>query len=1415
MTDRGFLFEVSWEVCNKVGGIYTVISSKVPAAAREYGENYFLLGPDLKNNPEFEETDEACWEGIREALAMREVVFRLGRWKIPGRPKVVLVSFARNLNKDHVLYELWESYGVDSIAGGWEYEEPVLFSYTCGIAVETIYNVVVRPQGARAAAHFHEWMCGAGLLCIKKRLPEIGTVLTTHATMLGRTLAGSGVDIYTKMDEISPQNEAVTYNIRAKYSMEVAAAREADCFTAVSGITAMEAKNFLGRLPSVITTNGLDMDNVPDLSVQRDQAVACRKRLTAFAEKFLRKKFTDNAKIMIISGRYEFHNKGIDVFLEALKRIEKDATPEKAVIALICVLAEHTAINPAALREDKTEGEAPVVATHRLSNEMYDPILNACNRLGFHNGPQNNVHIIFVPAYLTGHDGLLNMTYEELLAGCDLGVFPSYYEPWGYTPQESAAYAVPTITSDQAGFGLWVTDTCAGNRGITVLKRTGVPFDTVIENLYRTMQEFLTWSDEEMASRRREARRAALQAGWQTFFGQYLKAYDLALETAADRISLATARTYGDREPRIFAAKSSTQPVFRTFSATVSLPENISRLKELAYNLWWSWHPEALELFITLDPKVWEQSEKNPVRMLEAASPERLLEMAENEKYLNLYGKVMGDFDDYMAGAPSERLNVSPYIGRSSPVAYFSPEFGLHESIPIYSGGLGVLSGDLLKAASDMGFPLVGVGLLYRNGYFRQQIDREGRQVAEYPENNFSEMAVQVVRDDQGRFARIAVELPGRTLQAGIWQIKVGRVSLYLLNADIPGNAMQDRKITNRLYNDDPRMRIEQEILLGMGGVKLLAKLGIKPSVYHMNEGHSAFLIFELIAGLMTDEELSFDEAKEVARSKIVFTTHTPVEAGNERFGRDLMEYYFAGFVKRHGITWTHLWELGRKESGDDKPFYMTIMGLKLSSVANAVSRFHESMARRMWCDVWHGIHYSQVPIGHVTNGVHMQSYIAPEMRELFDVHLGHGWEAEITNVDFWKRIADIPDSHLWRIKNLLKHQFTHFLVDRLAAGHTGRRAAKTGRDELTVKFPASLAIGFARRFAPYKRASLIFSDLDRLDKIVNNESRPVHIIVAGKAHPNDKMGLDLIKLVNDVCNDGRFAGKVFFIENYDLGAARQLIRGVDVWLNNPRRHMEACGTSGQKVVINAGLNLSVSDGWWCEGYDGRNGWTIGPVVRDFDGLSDTSEADGADAESLYTRLEDEVIPMFYDRDAMGIPTDWMRMVKRSMMTLIPVFNARRMVKDYGNLMYAATAMRSHSLTADSFRLARELADWKLKVAMRFSSMHLIDVRFEGINGGAIHTEKPFAVKVRLDPGKMGPDELLAELVIGRISGDRLISDIESIPLHRSDVEDTGIMTLACKHSVQESGRYAYGIRVIPFRRDLSNKEELGLVLWG
>ena len=1119
---------------------------------------------------------------------------------------------------------------------------------------------------------------------------------------------------------------------------------------------------------------------------------------------------------IVISGRYEFRNKGLDVFLEALGRLDKEAGDGPPVLAFVFVIGGHTDLIPALRGESgKLDSMLTPIASHRLENESSDPILQACSRFGLMNQPHNRVQVIFIPAYLNGLDGLINMPYYEALSGCDLGVFPSYYEPWGYTPLESAAYSVPTVTTDQAGFGLWAQETFGKMSGVYLLNRRGQPITAIKEQLFRYFMDFLTWSPQDMERRRLNARQVALQANWAQFYKAYLEAFEHAELVARTR--LLTEADSDDREKsrHRFSGAVSVQPHFRAFTAVANLPEKLSRLRELAYNLWWTWNPRALDLYATLDLKLWSEMRSNPVKMLETVSPDTLNEAAENATYMSLYSQILQRFDDYMGNREMHKsIPIADELQRSSPVAYFSAEYGLHECMPIYSGGLGTLSGDHLKTASDLGIPLVAVGLLYKNGFFQQVIDKDGRQVEEYPENDFSCMPVRIVQDDQGNEVQISIDLPGRTLFANIWEVNVGRVSLYLLDSDVPRNTLQDRSITARLYSADQKIRIEQEILLGIGGVRLLKKLGITPRVYHINEGHSAFLLLERIESLMAEEKLSFEEASEVVRSSGVFTTHTPVEAGNERFSRDLMDYYFMGFTKRTGIPWPQFWELGRREGGDDKTFFMNILAFKLTYRSNAVSLVHGQLSRRMWRDVWKGFDDSDIPIRHITNGAHVLSYIAPRMKSLLDAYLGIEWEKNLTDADRWARVQDIPDTLLWRVRFELKQKMTDLIRDNVAS-HWGKYGSpRMWREELFSKLnPAALMIGFSRRFAPYKRADLILSDLDRLDRIINHPNRPVHLIFAGKSHPNDNMGKELIEKVIKVCRDERFMGKIYFLENYDIRIARHMVQGVDVWLNNPRRPLEASGTSGEKVVINGVLNLSISDGWWVEGYDGTNGWTIGPARKGY--TEEVTESDSDDVQSLYNLLENVVVPLFYERDASGIPEKWTAMIKRSMQSLAPVFNTDRMLTEYLRDMYEPTAQRSWKLTNDDSRLAREIADWKYKIPIRFSSLKLLEVIVDGIHGDTVIVDRPLTVSVRIDPGKLTEMEIYVEMVIGQRGPGGFISDPESVPLERVSRAQDGVITYSAVYHVRQNGSYHYGIRVMPYHRHLASKTESGLVLWG
>ncbi len=697
----------------------------------------------------------------------------------------------------------------------------------------------------------------------------------------------------------------------------------------------------------------------------------------------------------------------------------------------------------------------------------------------------------------------------------------------------------------------------------------------------------------------------------------------------------------------------------------VPIPGRIHRLAELADNLWWSWHPPARNLFRSLGYPLWKSTQHNPVRMLQLVSPGRLENLARDPRFLDEYDRVVVAFDAELSNGHLWFCERCPDLRQ--PVAYFSAEFGLHGSLPIYSGGLGVLSGDHCKEVTDLGLPFVGVGFIYPQGYFRQRIPPDGWQEAFYDTLNFDQVPIHPVFDAHGQRLVVQVTLRGTPVDVQVWQVRVGRVHVYLMDANVPQNAPWDRELTARLYGGDQETRIRQEMVLGLGGVRLLRALGIAPSAWHMNEGHSAFSVLERLRELVQGGH-SFEQAEEMVRRTTVFTTHTPVPAGHDAFPYHLMDEYFGRFWQEMGVSRERFMGLGEHQGR----FNMTVLALRLAGSSNGVSQLHGEVSRRMWQSVWPDRPPEQVPIGAITNGVHVPSWISTTLKDIFAEYLGRDWEERHDDPALWDRLDEVPDEVLWDIHQQLKVKLLGFVDERTRKRwREGQMEANQVLASGTLLDPEALTIGFARRFATYKRATLIFRDIQRLKRLLHAERRPVQIVFAGKAHPADGSGKQFIQEVYQVAQDPEFGGRIAFLEDYDLHMARFLVQGVDVWLNNPRRPNEASGTSGMKAAMNGVPNLSVLDGWWPEAYhpaDGgraANGWAFGQVQYD-----DWDTQDEVDSQTLYRLLEEEVVPLYYDRDAAGIPRGWVRVMKEAMRTSIAAFSMRRMVKEYVEQMY-------------------------------------------------------------------------------------------------------------------------------------------------
>ncbi len=846
----------------------------------------------------------------------------------------------------------------------------------------------------------------------------------------------------------------------------------------------------------------------------------------------------------------------------------------------------------------------------------------------------------------------------------------------------------------------------------------------------------------------------------------------------------------------------------RSYTVLPSLPARLQPLSRISYNTWWSWSRDAIELFRRIDPDLWEEVNHSPVEMLGRVDQKRLEELIKDRSFLAFMDRVESDMNDYLYqqswfdGAYPDR--------RRDSIAYFSAEFGIHESIPIYSGGLGILAGDHLKSASDLGLPLVGVGLLYRQGYFRQYLNADGWQQETYPQNDFSNMPVKLELDKSGNPIKISVDLPGRQVFAQIWRCQVGRVPLYLMDADIPENSHADRMITHQLYGGDWEMRIKQEILLGIGGVRLLHMLRIRPTVYHINEGHSAFLALERIRLLMENRGLNMHEAREIVKSSTCFTTHTPVPAGNDVFAIDLMDKYFGDFYKQIGFTRDEFLGLGRQDPFDKtEQFCMTVLALRLTSWSNGVSELHGDVARKMWKKIWKELPIDEVPIKHITNGIHTPSWVSQDMAQLYNRYLGPDWKRMPHDKRSWERVPSIPDAELWRTHERRRERLVAFARRRLKSQLEKRGAMKSDiMAAAEVLDPEALTIGFARRFATYKRGTLIARNPARLARMLNDEHKPVQIVLAGKAHPKDTHGKEFIKRMVQLASKPEFRHRIVFIEDYDINVAQYIVAGVDVWLNNPRRPLEASGTSGMKVAANGGLNLSILDGWWVEGFNGSNGWAIGHGEE----YDDLEYQDEVESEALYNVLEKEIVPLFYNISSDGLPREWIQYMKNSIQSVGQQFSATRMAMDYLHRFYMPHSDYSKVLKANNYEQARVLAAWKDSIGQRWN-----DVGIESVSdsSGELRVGELMQIEAVVKLAGIKPEEVIVEVYHGGLDLAGEIKQRRLVQMGLVEIMGDGRYRYKVGIPCAYSGRHGYAVRMRPMHERMSQMFEPGWVIWG
>lgn len=854
-------------------------------------------------------------------------------------------------------------------------------------------------------------------------------------------------------------------------------------------------------------------------------------------------------------------------------------------------------------------------------------------------------------------------------------------------------------------------------------------------------------------------------------------------------------------------------PTIHAFHVTPYIPPSLEGLQKIAHNLRWAWNHEAAELFLHLDRNLWERTGHNPVQMLAETPQERLKELERDEAFLRRIERVSRSLEEYMNSTTTWfQRRYADALAKGVRVAYFSMEFGLTECVPNYSGGLGVLAGDHLKSASDLDIPLAGVGLLYQQGYFRQHLNGDGWQQERYPENDFYHMPVSVVQDGEGKPLVVGVEFPGRTVYAQVWKVQVGRVPLYLLDTNISPNSAADQNITDQLYGGDNEMRLRQELILGIGGMRALHALNIQPTLCHMNEGHSAFLSLERVRLVMESEGLDFQAAREAAAAGNLFTTHTPVPAGFDMFSSDLLWQYFSSYVGKLGISFDEFMALGRVNPEDkDEKFNMAILALRSSHQCNGVSELHGAVSRNMVKSLFPGLSEEEVPVGYVTNGVHIRSYISQEMANLFDYYLGWRWGPDMAEAKTWEKIDEIPDEELWRVRCLHRERLVGYVRNRLRASYERRGMSDFEiREAQNVFNPEALTIGFARRFATYKRATLFMRDANRLVRLLNSSERPVQIVFAGKSHPRDDGGKELIKQIVQFSRRDDVKHKIVFLEDYDISVARQLVQGVDLWLNNPRRPMEASGTSGMKVLANGGLNCSILDGWWAEGYDPQAGWAIG---RGED-YSDPDYQDHVESLALYDLLEKEIVPLFYDRGRDGAPRAWVNRIKHSMKLLCPVFNTHRMVAEYAEKYYLPASDRFLALSGNKAERAKRLVSWRQSVQSHWGAVEVSQVETPAIwKSEPLHVGMKLQVVAKVNLGGLSPSDVAVQAYYGTLDVSHNITQGSILPLQWESSQN-GVHQYAGDIECAESGMQGVSVRVVPFHPDAMLPMQLPLVKW-
>jgi len=1396
MLKPDYLLEVSWEICNKVGGIYTVIATKSLYLNSQFGNRHIMLGPDLwtdgSANPDFIE-DSRLYESWKENAALQGLQLRIGRWNIPGQPVAVLVDYRKFVpEQNEILARLWRDFGVDSLTGDWDYRENALFGYAAGKVIESFYKYNIRHQ-EKVLAQFHEWQTGAGLLWLRSQKVPVATVFTTHATMMGRCICGNRLPLYGCLEQYDGDKMAERLGVISRYSLEKKSSMNAHVFTTVSEITARECRQFNGRAVDFVTPNGFENSFTPSNDIEySSKREAARMCLLRTASLMCGGDVPQDSVLVGIGGRYEYNNKGIDVFIDALASLRNSDYDGRQIQAFIMIPSGHSG----------PQRHFPNQVSHVLMNPAWDQISVRLREVGLHNALQDKIKVYFIPSYLNGSDGVLNMSYYDLLIGLDATFFPSYYEPWGYTPLESLAFGVPTLTTSLAGFGQWVRDYYKDEHpGIAIVDRDDGNYGEVVAGVEKRLREIAALDYRGELVYRNSAKEVSKIALWKNQIVYYQQAYSLALEKLVGEQGAFPAPKEGKRIMQ-FNKIEVDAPSWKSVMVTRHLPEELSGLETLCKNLWWCWNDNAKALFKSIDSELWHNSGHNPMVILDKVSIKKFNVLAKDGEFLGRLNAVMQEFNAYMS-KKNERTDPS--------VAYFCMEYGLDSSLKIYSGGLGILAGDYLKETSDMNVNLVAVGLLYRYGYFTQKLSAQGDQVATYESQNFLRIPAEPVYDADGNWITAGVDLPGRVLTARIWKVAVGRTDLYLLDADYEANLPEDRQVTYYLYGGDWENRLKQEILLGVGGIRALRALGLNPRIYHCNEGHAAFTGLERLSEYIQRDGLDYSEALEVVRASSLFTTHTPVPAGHDAFEENMIRDFLGNYAARLKVDWETFMSLGKNKPLDQgEKFSMSKLAANISQNVNGVSMLHGKVSQEIFADMYPGYLPEELYISYVTNGVHYPTWAAKEWKELHSEVFGPEFRTSHYDKTCFEGVYRLSDEQIWNVRKKLKEELVETVNERLSDPQQGShyspgqivKIQQTLRDDI-------LTIGFARRFATYKRATLLFSDLERLDAIVNNPNCPVQFLFAGKAHPADKAGQDLIKQIIEISKQPRFLGKIVFVPGYDINLAKRLVQGVDVWLNNPTRPQEASGTSGEKAAMNGVMHFSVLDGWWVEGYKKGAGWAL-PMEQTYEDWTFQNELDSA---TIYNIIEKEIAPDYYDFES---GTDrspiWISHIKNTIAQVASNFTTNRMLEDYCNQYYIPQDGRIGRIVAEDYRLAREIAAWKKRVRQEWNNIQVVSYQ-QPDSSYTLSSKNMLGAEVVLNLAGLSPDDIGVEMLFTNVNKKGIVRIREKVEFSCVEFKD-GVAKYEASILPERTGMYQVATRIYPKNSELPHRQDFPLVKW-